>query len=435
MCGKALAFGPYHLVFWGCAPKGGEASRIHNGPNGKAKPFRTSNGIAVTKMTELVERTKLLQSPLEDMHVALGATMIERDGWSVPANYGDETAEYAAVRDGGAGLIDLSLRGRMLVSGSEAIQFLNGLITNDMKTLAEGSWMPAAFPNVQGRLIASVRVVRLKDGGTGKNACPTFLLDTEAATHQSVLKTIERFTLAGDFRVTDITNNTAELSLQGSDSANVLRSVVGEEVTGLAPNGAMTIQWDESDMTLVRASHTSEDGFDLVLNSKHAASLWRALEDAGARPVGHHALEVLRIEAGVPRYGIDMDESNVVTESNLDDAVSFTKGCYVGQEIIARIKYRGHVAKKLVGMITNQGVKLQAGASIKSTDDKDIGRITSAAYSPHLGQIIALAYVKYDYLTPGTTVKVAGSDTEVAAQVTELPFVRGSWPKSQEPKD
>ena len=110
----------------------------------------------------------LTSSPLDETHARLGAKMIERDGWSVPESYGDYLLEYAAVREGGAGLIDLSPRGRILVSGTEAIQFLNGLITNDMKTLAVGSWMPAAFPNVQGRLIASVRVVRLNDEGTGE---------------------------------------------------------------------------------------------------------------------------------------------------------------------------------------------------------------------------------------------------------------------------
>src|SRR6185295_18836184 len=146
-------------------------------------------------MTEATETQLLARSPLDQVHQQLGATMIEHDGRSVPQSYGDVLSEYAAVRDGGAGLIDLSTRGRILVSGTEAVQFLNGLITNDMKTLAVNSWMPAAFPNVQGRLIASVRVVRLADEqagenenkGTDKNVCLTFLIDTEAATHQRVL--------------------------------------------------------------------------------------------------------------------------------------------------------------------------------------------------------------------------------------------------------
>src|SRR6266508_3338799 len=152
-------------------------------------------------MTGAVETRTPSRSPLDAIHQRLGAMMIERDGWSVPANYGDVLFEYAAVRERGAGVIDLSARGRILVSGSEAVPFLNGLITNVMKTLAANSWMPAAFPNVQGRLIASVRVIRLKDEGTERNVCPTFLIDTEPATRERVLKTIERFTLAGDFRV------------------------------------------------------------------------------------------------------------------------------------------------------------------------------------------------------------------------------------------
>jgi folate-binding protein YgfZ len=119
-----------------------------------------------------------------------------------------------------------------------------------------------------------------------------------------------------------------------------------------------------------------------------------------------------------------MDESNVVTEAALDDAVSYTKGCYVGQEIIARIKYRGHVAKKLSGVIFEQAVKVDTGAVIKSVDDKEVGRITSVTDSPRLGRTIALGYLKYDYLALGTKVKVIAGDEELFADVTELPFVR-----------
>lgn len=369
-------------------------------------------------MTEILEQSAIRKSPLHEMHVQAGASFREWDGWSLPASYGDVLFEYAAVREGSVGLIDLSPRGRIRVDGSEAVPFLNGLITNDMKTLEENHWMPAAFPNVQGRLIASIRVVRSKDG---------FLIDTEAATHERVLKTVERFTLAGDFRVTDLTNETALVSLQGRQAAEMVQSVFGDAVPAMPRTGAGELKWRESEITLIRASHTGEDGFDLIVNSGQAVGLWDALVNAGARPVGFDALEMLRIEAGLPRYPIDMDETNVVTEANLDDAVSYTKGCYLGQEIIARIKYRGHVAKKLTGIMFDQAVRLEPDAKIRAADDKDVGRITSVTYSPYLGRTIALGYVKYGYLASGTTVKVVVGAEEFPVEVTELPFVRGSW--------
>jgi folate-binding protein YgfZ len=385
----------------------------------------------MNSMTEAVKSITMRRSPLASTHLATGARMIERDGWSIPANYGDVSQEYAAVRDG-AGLIDLSPRGRVLVRGSEAVQFLNGLITNDMKTLEPNTWMPAAFPNVQGRLIASVRVIRLQDEGTDKNVYPTFLVDTEAATHERVLKIIERFTLAGDFRVNDITSQTAMLSVQGKNASIVVDSVLGEAAAVSGQNAVRQISWQPAGMTaevtLVHASHTGEDGFDLIVDKDHATSLWHALQQAGAQSFGYDALEILRIEGGAPRYGIDMDDTNVVTETNLDNAVSYTKGCYIGQEIIARIKYRGHVAKKLSGVMFDGTVEVDPGALINSVDGKEVGRITSVAYSPKLNRTIALAYLKYDYVTPGTDVKAATGNQEFSGTVVELPFVRSAAP-------
>jgi folate-binding protein YgfZ len=365
-------------------------------------------------MPEAVEQATIKTSPVHELHVQLGAVMTERDGWSVPASYGDELFEYAAVREGGAGLIDFSSRGRLLVSGSEAIQFLNGLITNDVKTLGENRWMPAAFPNVQGRLIASVRVIHRRDG---------FLIDTEAATHEPVLKTLHRFTLAGDFRVTDLTEDTAHLSVQGAKAAAVIRAVFDEANANIEHDALKTVEWQDGEVTIIRVTHTGEDGFDLLIGAQAAGALWDRLQAAGARPCGFDALEILRIEGGQPRYGVDMDETSVVSETNLDDAISFTKGCYIGQEIIARIKYRGHVAKKLTGVMFDQALKIESGASIRSSDDKEIGRVTSVTLSPHLGRTIALGYVKYDYLALGTSVKVVSGEDVFPAEVTSLPFV------------
>src|SRR5260370_17542414 len=122
-----------------------------------------------------------------------------------------------------------------------------------------------------------------------------------------------------------------------------------------------------------------------------------------------------------------MDETTVVTEANLDEAVSFTKGCYLGQEIIVRIKHRGHVAKKLTGMILGENVELKGDAKALATDDKEIGRVTSSTFSVRLDRAIALGYIKYDYLAPGTRVKVSVDETEFAGEVAELPLIRGSW--------
>jgi len=329
------------------------------------------------------------------------------------------STEYSAVRDGGAGVIDLSSRGRLLISGSEAVLFLNGLITNDMKTLEVNSWMPAVFPNVQGRLLAAVRIIHRVDG---------FLIDTESASLETVTKLLQRFTLAGDFRLNDLTSGTAMLSVQGRNAADVMRQALGETSAMVARGQAATAQLDNgSDVTVIRATHTGEDGFDLFLDVNEAPTLLESLTASGAQLFGSEVAETLRIEAGIPRFGIDMDETRVVTETNLDDAVSFTKGCYIGQEIIARIKYRGHVARKQTGVLLEQDVALESGAKILSDDAKEIGSITSATISPRLKQTIALAYVKYDYLAPGTKVKVVSGGEQFPATVNKLPFIRGSW--------
>jgi folate-binding protein YgfZ len=306
--------------------------------------------------------------------------------------------EYEIVRDGGAGLIDLSAqRGRIRVSGSEATMFLNGLITNDVKNLAQNRWMPAVFPTVQGRLIGAVRVIRGSE--------PAFLIDTETASHEAVLKTISRFTLAGDFKVADVTAETALLTLQGEGAGEILQKVFDKSFSDLSENGVDEITWLTVPVTIIRASHTPEDGFDLFIDSSRKAELQQALEAAGAQPVGDDTFEILRVEAGIARYGVDMDETNVVPETNLDNAVSYTKGCYVGQEIIVRIKHRGHPAKKLTGLRFETDQQIEPGAIIMSKENQEIGRVTSAVVSPRLGSI-GLGYVRYEHIADGTQVVV-----------------------------
>ncbi|HEX8635725.1 MAG TPA: aminomethyltransferase family protein [Pyrinomonadaceae bacterium] len=376
-------------------------------------------------MNETAEQlTTVHPLTLAETHRAHGATFTARDGFMLPATYGDAGAEYEAVRGGvGAGLIDLSVRARIEVSGAEAVQFLNGLITNDVKTLEAGAWMLAAFPNVQGRLLAHARVAR-----PGREV--SFLLDTEAATHEKVFQTLQRFTLAGDFRVRDVTGETTQFSLQGARAGAIIESVFGGAFAqaGRQQQSAASVSWREAlQVVVLHATHTGEDGYDLVCPAGAAADLWEALTAAGARPVGFDAFEVLRVEAGEPRHGVDVTETNVVLEAGRDEAVSYTKGCYIGQEIIARIHWRGHVAKQLAGLVLEDERDPGAEAIIRTAEGREIGRITSHVFSPRLARRIALAILKYDYLQPGTEVPVVAGEAELAARVAELPFVRGSW--------
>jgi folate-binding protein YgfZ len=380
-------------------------------------------------MNETVEQLTADQPTLAETQRRHGATFAERDGLALPSTYGDARAEYEAVRaDDGAGLIDLSARARIEVGGAEAVQFLNGLITNDVKTLQAGAWMHAAFPNVQGRLLAHARVAR-----PGEEV--GFLIDTEPATREKVFQTLQRFTLAGDFRVRDVTGETAQFSLQGERARAIIESVFGlGAFAHVEPQqqSVSIVAWRETQRVVVlHATHTGEDGYDLVCAPDAAADLWEALTSAGARAVGFDAFEVLRVEAGEPRHGVDVTDTNVVLEAGRDDAVSYTKGCYIGQEIIARIHWRGHVAKRLAGLVLEDERDPGADAKVRTTDGKEIGRVTSTVFSPRLSRRIALAILKYDYLQPGTEVSVVAGEEERAARVVELPFVRGSWYAAQ----
>jgi folate-binding protein YgfZ len=155
------------------------------------------------------------------------------------------------------------------------------------------------------------------------------------------------------------------------------------------------------------------------------APLWQALVQAGARPVGEEALNVLRVEAGIPRYGHDVDETVILPETRLEQLVSYNKGCYIGQEVVARVKYRGHVNRALSGFALDGDQVPDPGASLVG-DDKEIGRITSAVRSIALGRPIALGYVRREHFAPGTAVTVRDGDATMTARVAELPFVKSS---------
>jgi folate-binding protein YgfZ len=294
---------------------------------------------------------------------------------------------YNEIRSGRAGFYEQK-RGLIAVHGKEAVQFLDGMITNDMKTLEDGQQMLAAFPNAQGRLIAVVRVLRL--GGR-------FLFETEEATRERLYQDLFRFTFAGDFFVEDLSDQFQYFEVFGP-----VGDVYHPEVADMFP-GAFAFQAKHGASYFMPVDQTARVR-ELRINEN------------GCVVIDDELYETLRIESGIPKYGVDIDETTIVPELGLDEMVSYTKGCYVGQEIIARIHFRGHVAKQLTGLALSE--LPASGAELSTADGKNAGRVTSLVDSPKLGPI-ALAYVRYEHLAEGTELNLSG----VSCRVKPLPFL------------
>ncbi len=291
---------------------------------------------------------------------------------------------YDHIRGGDTGFFEQP-RGLIAVSGKEAVKFLNGLITNDVEKLADGEQMLAAFPNAQGRLLAVVRVIRQAE---------RFLFETDEATRQKVFDYLFRFTYAGDFFVEELSGGLRFFSIFGKS---------------FLPSTPPFIELE------------NVYGSDYFVDAADADDFLTELTNIDAVKVSDELYETLRIEGGIPLYGVDMDETTIVPELGIEGLVSYNKGCYIGQEIIARIHFRGHVAKQLTGVIWNDEAESDADeAVLVSSEGKNAGRITSRTFSRKLGREVALVFARYDYLVEGTELNAAGRP----AKIKTLPIVR-----------
>lgn len=350
-------------------------------------------------------------SPLADFHKENRARFVKSEGWSLPTHFGDPGAEYDAVRKG-AGWLDLADRAVLSIAGPDSVEWLQGMLSNDVEALGPGEGIPAAVLNIQGKIVADVRVFRTTDA---------FLVDLHEPLVAGVLEHLNRYLIADEVEIADLSGELAVISIQGPEAETALSALL--EGRSL-PAGELRHEEAEcagDRLRVVRATHTGEPGFDLVAARTGVAAM-AALPQARRVPwIGSEARETLRIEAGIPRYGVDMDADTLLLETCLDDAVSFTKGCYLGQETVERIHSRGHVNRKLVGLMA-EGDTVPVPGDPVLVDEGPVGRITSAAASPRFGRPIALGYVHRDHIEPGSAVLIGHGDAKIAASVRALPF-------------
>ena len=305
---------------------------------------------------------------------------------------------YEALR-GGAAWLDVSARGKIKLTGEDRARLLHALTTNHVQELLPGSGCYAFFLTVQGRILSDVNVLCRPDH---------LLLDLEPETREKVYQHLEHYIIADDVTLEDTTAQTATIAVEGPRSAAVIE-VIGAPV----PKGDYaSAEWGTR--LVARLSTTGSLGFFVMAPCAEAAQVIAQIEAAGAVAGDDEAFRVVRLEHGRPRYGEDLSERYLAQEANLPQALHFNKGCYLGQEIVERVRSRGQIHRVLMPLKLETKEAPAAGAKL-TVGDAPAAEITSAAYSPALGGVVALAYVRTDYAKPGTKMMLDDVVVEVCA--------------------
>ena len=346
----------------------------------------------------------------------MGAVFTERFGVELPEHFGDPGVEYEAAR-GGIGLVDMSFRGGIRLTGSDRLRWLNGQVTNDVKDLKAGEGKLAAVLNVKGHILADLLVYGLSDA---------LWIDLNRDRAQIVRDTFDRYIVADDVVAENTSDRYAHLMVVGQKARQLIAEVVGEGAADLPAWHHTEARLGDLPAWVIATRWLGMPGYDVKVPVDAAERMWEALvrlgSDRDLRPVGMAALNSLRVEAGWPWYGVDFDDSNLLMESLTPDHVSFTKGCYIGQEVVIRVEHQGHLNKKLTGLLVSADIVPSAMADIHSGDRK-VGTVTSASFSPALKRVVALGYVRRECWDPGTKLRIISGGQSLDAEVALLPFI------------
>jgi folate-binding protein YgfZ len=344
---------------------------------------------------------------LERTHLDAGATLENIGDVERVQSYGDGSTAALRARDGLA-LWDRSHRATLRVTGPDRTSWLQGMITNDVAKLRGGQSCPAAVVTSKGRMVAEVRVHVRED---------ELWMETSAERAAPLLAHLRRFIIMEDCTVEDGTSDHALLSVLGPRAEQVLRNALGPLPSLSAHRDALVPGLGETQLMIARSDEFGVEQFDFWVPPTRAQGLWHALREGGAEPIGADAIEILRIEAGRPRFGAELDEDTLPLEAGLKDEIAYDKGCYIGQEIIARVTFRGHVNRELRGLLLDGAAPPTPAALTR--EGEPVGDLRSATFSRWLGRAIGLAYVKRDALNEGTELVLPDGGI---GRVCPLPF-------------
>ena len=352
-------------------------------------------------------------------------TLGDVSGRSVVLAYGSVAAEYEALHSRAA-LFDRSHRGRMRVSGERAAEMVTGLVTNDVAALVPGQGCYAAALTAKGKIIADVRIFVEES---------SVLVDAPTRAAAGWAAMVKKFVNPRVAPHSDESARLSDIGVYGATARHVIAAMTGVQspaLTALAPYAHVTVDIDGMRVLVASVPDLCVEGFEVIAPAEAYESLWRRAVDAGAMPAGLDAWEIARVEAGRPEWGVDIDDSTIPQEANFDElhAISYTKGCYVGQETVARVHFRGHVNKHLRGIRAPGVEPPPRGATLHDGAGAQVGDVRSAVRSPMLGGI-ALAMIRRD-VVPGAALVARWRDpaesdesnppAERRVDVAALPF-------------
>jgi folate-binding protein YgfZ len=339
----------------------------------------------------------------------LGAAGVgEYRGATAAVRFGDSQAEFEALRTG-CGVYDLGFRAKISLTGGDRVRWLNGMVTNNIRDLAVGSGVYAFLLNPQGHILGDLYAY---------NRGESITVDTDSGQAEKILATFDHYIIMDDVEVTNLSEQLTALGIAGPKAREVL-AAAGFTIPETQPLQVVPVKWQGAECALVRGEDTEHVCYEIWLAPASVKQLWDALRAAGAAPVGSEALELQRIVSGMPRYGVDIRERDLPQETEQARALNFSKGCYVGQEIVERIRSRGAVHRKFSGFVAHGGEPIAVGAKVVA-GEKEVGEITSAASLRFAGRekTVALGYIRREVGVPGREVMVGAAKVTVV----QLPF-------------
>jgi folate-binding protein YgfZ len=362
-----------------------------------------------------------MDTPLLDEHKIAGATLASYHGCTLPETFTTFLDEYRAARETVA-IFDTNWHTIVELTGPDRVRYLNAIVSNDVKTLGEGRGTLALLLNPQGHILAELEIYALQD---------KLLVLSHAAVRERTIATLDKFIIMDDVTLRDVTEQFGSFAIEGPRAGTVIAEACGLSLEGFSEHAIAAVQIDGAACHLIRYSHFGLPGAEIIAPREHLGLLWKNLRASvhtqhGAA-IGMRALNSLRLEAGIPWFPDDFNDTVIPHEAALEAThISFTKGCYTGQEIVERVRSRGQVNRRRVQLKFSTAeppaplTRLHAkNAEDNSAESKELGIVTSSAFSPAANAAIGMAYVRREHNAPGAILDfTGGTATVVAAENT-----------------